>query len=102
MLFAIIVGTIIACIIIGIIFAAAGTPKHAHLATGFNNQMVCPHCRKKGKVLTWGVSQKKGISGGKATAALLTGGASLFATGLSRKERGTKAHCANCNNTWVF
>lgn len=67
-----------------------------------NAQMVCPHCQTKGYVKTTSVSLKKGISGGKATAALLTGGLTMLATGLSRKEEATQAHCENCNNTWIF
>jgi hypothetical protein len=67
-----------------------------------NSQMVCPHCQTKGMIRIKSVSNKKGISGGKATAALLTGGLSILGTGLSRKEKGTQAHCENCNNTWAF
>jgi DNA-directed RNA polymerase subunit RPC12/RpoP len=67
-----------------------------------NPQVVCPHCQTKGMVKTKLVKSKKGISGGKATAAVLTGGASVLATGLSRKEKETQAHCENCNNTWIF
>lgn len=67
-----------------------------------NMQMICPHCQSKGSVRTKKIEQKKGISGGKATAAVLTGGASLMVTGLSRKEIATQAHCSNCNNTWFF
>ncbi len=47
-----------------------------------NPVLVCPHCRKKGSVRTRGVDRKKGISGGKATGAILTGGLSVMATGL--------------------
>lgn len=64
--------------------------------------MVCPHCQTKGKVRTTPVTKKKGISGAKATGAVLTGGLSVLATGLSRKENLTQAHCDNCNSTWVF
>lgn len=67
-----------------------------------NSQMICPHCNKVGHIHTKNVEQKKGISGGKATGAILTGGISLLATGLSRKENHTQAHCTNCNNTWYF
>src|SRR5690348_14328204 len=42
--------------------------------------MICPQCQVRGKVFTTKVSVKKGISGGKATGALLTGGLSLLAT----------------------
>jgi hypothetical protein len=64
--------------------------------------MVCPHCQTSGRVSTRQVKAKKGISGGKATGALLTGGLSILATGLSRKEMVTQAHCSNCGATWTF
>jgi len=64
--------------------------------------MICPHCGERGYVRTKFVKQKKGISGAKATGALLTGGLSIFATGLSRKEKNTKAHCKHCGSTWNF
>lgn len=64
--------------------------------------MICPHCQTKGQVRTKKTTQKKGISGGKATGAILTGGISLLATGLSRKEDATQAHCDKCNSTWYF
>jgi hypothetical protein len=64
--------------------------------------MVCPHCQVKGRVQTREVRAKKGISGGKATAAVLTAGVSMLATGLSRKEVVTEARCANCDSRWTF
>lgn len=64
-------------------------------------EKICPHCQVKGRITSRRVKQKKGISGGKATGAVLTGGVSLFATGLSRKERGTEMWCHNCNTRWV-
>ena len=67
-----------------------------------NPHIICPHCQQKGEVRTKPVEQKTGISGGKATAAVLTGGFSLLATGLSRKQQMTEAHCMNCNSTWRF
>lgn len=48
------------------------------------------------------VTRKKGVSGAKATGALMTGGVSLLATGLSRKEGLTQAHCEKCGSTWDF
>ena len=48
------------------------------------------------------VMKTKGVSGGKATAALLTGGFSLLAVCLSMKETQTQVHCDNCNNTWLI
>ena len=67
-----------------------------------NSNLFCPHCQTKGHVRTKPIKQKKGVSGGKATAAILTGGVTLLATGLSRKEANTQAHCMNCESTWVF
>ena len=65
-------------------------------------QIVCPHCQTKGHVTTRQVQLKKGVSGGKAVGALLTGGVSLLAVGLSRKEDATKATCSNCGSVWHF
>lgn len=67
-----------------------------------NQEMICPHCQAKGKIRTKYIKKKKGVSGGKATAAVLTGGISLLAVGLSRKEEITQGHCDNCSNTWLF
>jgi len=67
-----------------------------------NSAMVCPHCQQTGCVRTKNVKTKKGISGGKATGAVLTGGVSMLATGLSRKEQQTEAYCENCKNKWYF
>ncbi len=67
-----------------------------------NTAITCPHCHQKGGVRTKMVDRKKGISGAKATGAILTGGLSLFATGLSRKEEMTQAHCNKCNSTWDY
>lgn len=64
--------------------------------------MVCPHCQVRGKVATAPTKVKSGISGGKATGALLTLGVSTLATGLSRKVQVTAAHCANCGADWTF
>lgn len=63
--------------------------------------IVCPHCQVKGQVATSQVKQKKGISGAKATGAVLSGGLSILGTGLSRKEKVTQMHCRNCGTTWT-
>ena len=77
--------------------------RSAELAYGsINPQMICPHCQYKNCVRTMQIKKKAGISGGKATAAILTGGVSMLATGLSRKDKLTQAHCGNCNSTWSF
>jgi hypothetical protein len=87
---------------------AAMTPSerlnyHETLLHGPSNPvLICPHCQEKGRVRTKPVTRKKGISGGKATAAIFTAGVSMLATGLSRKENLTQAHCGNCGSTWEF
>lgn len=67
-----------------------------------NAAMICPHCQVKGEVSTRQVKVKIGVSGGKATGAVLTGGLSVLATGLSRKAVVTQAHCGNCGSGWTF
>jgi DNA-directed RNA polymerase subunit RPC12/RpoP len=69
---------------------------------GRDAQIVCPHCQSRGNVATRQVKLKRGVSGGKATTALLTGGLSLLAVGLSKKERATEAKCSNCGSLWHF
>lgn len=63
-------------------------------------RIVCQFCSEAGHVTTRMVQRKKGISGGKATGALLTGGVSLVAVGLSRKGWVTILTCGNCRMTW--
>jgi hypothetical protein len=65
------------------------------------SRLVCPHCQTKGRVRTKQVKVKKGISGGKATGAVLTGGLSMLATGLSRKTTATQMTCGSCRVTWT-
>lgn len=67
-----------------------------------NAKLICPHCQTQGKVRARLTERKAGISGGKATAALLTGGISLLATGLSRKQQITEARCGECSSVWQF
>jgi hypothetical protein len=66
-----------------------------------NPQVVCPHCQRRGAVRTKSTKQKQGISGGKATAAIMTAGLSLGATGLSRKRGVTQCHCGSCGMDWT-
>jgi hypothetical protein len=82
--------------------ASSNPPGSWFLHGNPNPAMICPHCNAKGFMRTRRVSKKKGISGGKATAAIITGGVSILATGLSRRERLTDAYCGNCNNKWTF
>ena len=65
-------------------------------------EVICPMCQVKGQVTTSRINRKRGISGGKAVGALLTGGLSMFAVGLSRKEYFTHARCKNCKSEWDF
>lgn len=65
-------------------------------------QMICPHCQTKGTVRVAPTKVKRGISGGKATGAVFTGGLSLLATGLSRKEKHLRAWCSNCGIDWLI
>jgi hypothetical protein len=67
-----------------------------------SRDIICSQCCHKGQVHTKPITKKAGVSGGKATAALLTGGASLLAVGLSRKESMTEAHCCKCESNWHF
>ena len=67
-----------------------------------NAQLVCSHCGEQGHVRTKRATVKTGISGAKATGALLTGGVSVLATGLSRKQKVTQAYCGHCESEWSF
>jgi hypothetical protein len=84
-------------------FASLPQDEQDQLNFGFlNPAMICPHCHQAGTVRTKVGNHNKGIHGGKATAAMLTGGITLLATGLSRHENQTEAHCDHCKNSWVF
>ncbi|ADW69129.1 hypothetical protein AciX9_2085 [Granulicella tundricola MP5ACTX9] len=63
-------------------------------------KVSCPHCNTVGNVRIKRTSQKAGVSGGKLAGAILTGGISILATGLSRKEIVNLAHCDNCTVSW--
>lgn len=97
-------GALVIVTIGSLIFDIFGTTEQKdEMAFGpINPHMNCPHCNTLGNIRTKPISQKKGISGGKAVAGLLTGGVSLLAVGLSRKENSTQAHCKKCGNTWQF
>jgi hypothetical protein len=82
---------------------AAKEPARLKRAYGpLNPSLICPHCQTRGKVRTRQTDIKAGISGGKATAAVLTGGISLLATGLSRTQQVTAAMCGECASSWTF
>lgn len=67
-----------------------------------NPNMICPHCGLVNSVRTKRVEKKSGISGGKAAVGMMTGGVSLLATGISGKEKKTRAYCSSCKNSWEF
>ena len=69
-------------------------------ARGNSPRVACPHCRHVGDVNVFHVRAKKGVSGGKATAAWFTFGTSMLLTGLSRKEYETIGQCLNCHVQW--
>lgn len=80
----------------------AMTSQSSGFSRGSSSKMVCPHCQTKGSVRTKKVKRKKGISGAKATGAILTAGFSLLATGLSKKEKVTEARCNACGAIWHY
>jgi hypothetical protein len=65
--------------------------------------LICPHCGESGHVTSKQSKEKEGISGAKATAALLTGGVSLLVPGigLSRKVNALVRHCTKCGSRWT-
>jgi hypothetical protein len=77
------------------------TETHVEVWPGIGG-IICPHCQTRGQVTTKAVKLKKGVSGAKATAMLMTAGLSIFATGLSRKEEVTEARCGKCTSVWHF
>jgi transcription elongation factor Elf1 len=80
----------------------AGIPQaNAAARAAQTKRIVCPHCSAAGKVATKQVRVKRGISGGKVTGAVLTGGISVLGTGLSRKQHATAMSCGNCGMAWT-
>ena len=67
-----------------------------------NPEIICPQCQTRGYVHAQKIDQNKGISGGKAAGALMTGGLSILAVGISRHEKATQCHCENCKTDWIF
>jgi hypothetical protein len=87
-----------------------GPPSNAQQPTRYERMMqrrgdaeiICPQCQVRGRVWSKPTKQKKGVSGGKATAAVFTFGVSMLGTGLSRKEKVTELHCGNCGSKWFI
>ena len=96
--------TFVLLVILGFVNAARKSPEELQESIyGLHNwEILCPHCQVKGRVRTMIAEEDTGISGKKATAAALTGGISILATGLSRNEKVTQAHCDNCGSTWTY
>lgn len=65
-----------------------------------DSHIHCIYCRRSGSVTTLRRRVKRGVSGAKATGALATGGLSIFATGLSRKQDIVEARCSHCGMSW--
>lgn len=80
----------------------SGTLSDDDLHGPINAKFVCPHCHQAGAVRLKLATVKDGISGAKATGALLTGGASILVTGLSKKAEVYRALCGNCKVDWTF
>jgi hypothetical protein len=78
------------------------TPPGTRTASTGNAHMICPHCQTKGSVSTERVRMKQGISGAKATGAVLTSGVSVLFPGLSRRQWVTEARCRTCKCEWMF
>jgi hypothetical protein len=95
-------GWAVVVFLVGVIFAAVVSQNRRLTWTPTNSAMICPHCQTKGSVSAVPTRRKVGVSGEKATAALLTGGLSLLATGLSRKESVTDALCSHCGARWTY
>lgn len=81
--------------------AAPQQPQYAQAPVSPSAMIICPYCQQRGYVTTAMKKRKAGVSGGKATGAILTGGLSLLATGLSRKEWVTELYCGACRIAWT-
>jgi len=65
-----------------------------------NSKLKCKYCEEVGSVHYRRVYKKTGFSTGKAVAGLITGGTSILATGLAKKEGVAKFYCGNCEMSW--
>jgi hypothetical protein len=92
---------IIAAVVIYMVASSSpGAVARREDAAARQAKVICPHCQQAGGVSRRLVRRKRGISGGKAAGAVLTGGVSMLATGLSRKEDVTNLSCSNCGMSW--
>lgn len=67
-----------------------------------NPAVICPHCQTRGQVIIRRVKSRRGVSGTKLGAALLTGGMSILVAGMSRREWVNLARCGHCQVKWGF
>ncbi len=86
-----------ACPKCGAVFLGSALPP---TGLGLKPNVVCKFCNTAGQVWVTLAERKRGVSGGKATGAILTGGLSLFLTGLSRNETVSRLNCKNCGMNW--
>lgn len=63
--------------------------------------MNCPHCNGQKTVRVEHVKKKKGVSPGKIAAGVVTGGFSLLATGLAKKDEVNQLTCSACGMKWI-
>lgn len=119
-----VIGSVAAVLVIGLVVFFVTVPKEEWLAWGVGAAVVltlafkaldailspdgdnipsllCPHCNTKGNVYRKAVKESDGISGGKATGAILTGGTSLWLTGLSKQYEAAKLRCKSCDSRWA-
>src|SRR5436190_525332 len=80
-------------------FGAGSSDERSRTWGAISPMLICPHCQTKGLVRRRQITRKVGVSGAKATAAVLTLGTSLFVAGLSRKAAMTRAHCDACGSS---
>ncbi len=85
-------------IVIGVLILMPLRPKRP--PRNLRPKVVCKFCNEAGHVTVTPAERKRGISGSKATGALLTGGLSLLAVGLSRKDVVSAMHCHKCSMQW--
>lgn len=64
------------------------------------SKMTCQHCRTSGSISAKPVTVKDGISGGRAAAGVVTGGASVLVTGLSQRKNQLRYVCGTCGGSW--
>lgn len=62
--------------------------------------IVCRFCHERGGVGVDVRTQRAGIDATKAGAAMLTGGASVLAVGLTGERKVHRLTCATCQMTW--